>query len=241
MSNINYVSISAIDKWSSNYTLLPTQLVSINGNETPAIQIKVDDAVSFIDTRGNTVEIPRVASVEHHFYQPTCIGGGCYVYGPNCQQVRVNTLKVGDTVLDATGFYVRITHVLKTMVGTEIDMYVNEHGLELTGYHPVMTYSRDFEESWSFPAESSQFSKKTEWTAAVYSFAVENGNPVFVNCSAVATLAHHEEGPVIGHEYFGSYNVLRDIERISADRYAVIPMGNIVRDPNTGKVIGIHK
>lgn len=233
-----FINVSAIDRFSSNYTVKSSDTIMINGVEDKAINIKVGDRVAFIDIVGYPVRIASVASVYPTRYVPTCVAGGCFVYGPNKQEVRVNTLRVGDSVLNASDNYVRITHVIKTMVGEEIDMYFNKSsGLKLTGYHPIKNTGN----TWVFPAECSMFEKKREWTSAVYSFAVEGGEPIYVNAIVVATLAHHIAGPVIEHLYFGEDAVLRDIERISEDRYAVIQMGQIERDPETGKVSGIRE
>ncbi len=237
---INYISVSAIDSTSSNYIIKANDIILINGRELEAIHVKVGDIISFTDSSGNPIGISHVASVTHHTYQPTCIGGDCFAYMPNARGVRVNTLRVGDMVLNACGEYVKITHVLKTMVGQEIDMYVRNkkspaYELKITGYHPVFIE----DEGWVYPALSEQFECRREWTAAVYSFAVEGGKPIYVNHIPVATLAHNETGPVIGHDYFGTDAVLRDIERISPDRYAVIQMEQIVRDSQTGNVIGL--
>lgn len=242
-NQIEFISISAVSRWSSNYTILTNNIVMLNGVQDIAENIKVGDKVAFMDEHGNPIRIEKVATVTQSRFNPTCFGGGCFVYGPNRQEVRVNTLRVGDLVLNTRDEYVRITHAIKTMVGEEIDLYFHQQsGLLVTGYHPVIM-SKSEPCDWVFPAECDVFEKKREWTAAVYSFAVEDGAPIYVNNVVVATLAHHLEGPVIGHEYFGGDAVLRDIERISADRYAVIQrfQVQIQRDPETGRVCGLVK
>jgi len=233
-----FINVSAIDRFSSNYTVKSSDTIMINGVEDKAINIKVGDKVAFVDILGYPVRIASVASVYPSRYIPTCVAGSCFVYGPNKQKIRVNKMKVGDLVLNGRDEYVAITHVIKTMVGREIDMYFDKSsGLKLTGYHPI----KENTNTWVFPAECGEFEKLNEWTAAVYSFALEGREPLYVNDTMVATLAHHLEGPVIQHPYFGEDAVLRDIERISENRYAVIQMEQIQRDIETGKVSGINK
>jgi len=64
---------------------------------------------------------------------------------------------------------------------------------------------------------------------AVYNLVLEGGAPAEVDGVMVATLGHTEDGPVIGHPYFGSHAVLHDLGKMDGWQQGLVEVNFVVR------------
>ncbi len=136
--------------------------------------------------------------------------------------------------------------VIKTKhTGTICKKIINDNNfIGITPFHPV--YIND---EWFFPNDSDEFIKENVEDVYVYNFFLENG-PHEIELYAggnspnihAITLNHGKEGPVIGHNYFGTNRVEYDFKKHPDWYSGYIQIEHIkaVRDPNTNQVIGLE-
>ena len=79
-------------------------------------------------------------------------------------------------------------------------------GPELTEWHPVLD-ARDGR--WHFPADLGVAAVRA--CAHVYNLVLEHDHVPLVNGVGCVSLGHGLTGPVVGHAYYGSAAVLRDL------------------------------
>jgi len=107
--------------------------------------------------------------------------------------------------------------------------------LRVTPYHPLM----NDEGEWYFPSSAS--SSEVQDCEAVYSFIVPNRRPMIVDGHVFSTWGHGLQGPVIGHDYFGSEKVVEDMKRFTTYDlgYVNLVPQMIQRDPTNGLICKI--
>jgi len=66
---------------------------------------------------------------------------------------------------------------------------------------------------WSFPANTA-FGEMVEHPV-VYNFVLEGGNTCIVDGLVACTLGHGIEGPVIGHELYGTQKIVDALKKIN--------------------------
>jgi len=147
--------------------------------------------------------------------------------------------------------------VMQTTVEQGCDMVVVDGAVIITPYHPIRL---GFGAPWQFPEDlsrtgSNHITAKTT-SKVVYTFALKpaqnettpakrapnilaQGN---MQTILVATLAHGLEGNVIGHEYFGTEQVIDDLRAFEEiDGKVNLVPDNFKRDGQTGNICGIAK
>ena len=197
-----------------------------------------------------------------------CISGDTMVMTNNGWK-PANTLKKGMHVAIATESLTNINIDTKPYITAEIDivmqttveqgcdMVVVDGAVIITPYHPIRL---GFGAPWQFPEdlsrhESNHTTAKTT-SKIVYTFALKpaqnettpakrapnilaQGNTQTI---LVATLAHGLEGNVIGHEYFGTEQVIYDLHAFEEiDGKVNLVPDNFKRDGQTGNICGIAK
>lgn len=128
-------------------------------------------------------------------------GGGCFVGSAIVRILngfkRVDEVVIGDQVFDP------LTKSFETVEGVfeiiaDLNRTVCSVGrLELTPWHPVMTFN-----GWAFPREISPTSEQ-HYSGSVYDF-VTSGKSIVASGVTVALWGHELEGAVIAHPFFGS-------------------------------------
>jgi hypothetical protein len=125
----------------------------------------------------------------------------------------VEDLVKGDMVytVDGIGYhsYSPIDCIVRTECPGGKANLVKIGDLRVTPYHPLM----NDEGEWYFP--SSVSSPEVQDCEAVYSFIVPDRRPMIVDGQVFSTWGHGLQGPVIGHDYFGSEKVIEDMKRFT--------------------------
>ena len=127
--------------------------------------------------------------------------------------------------------YAKVKYIVKTMKSKNIKTFMiripNGSGkLNITPWHPV--YINDV---WTFPA---QIAKKSidnlivdSQLECVYNLALEDGTNVIIEEVPVLTLGHGiKDDKVAKHEYYGTNNVINDLEKLDCKDGLIIIENN---------------
>ena len=97
-------------------------------------------------------------------------------------------------------------------------------GLRITKWHPIYYDGR-----WWFPTNLITYGERTE--TAVYNFVLNHAHTIIVNSMACCTLGHNIEGPVIGHDFYGTSKVIDALKKFDSYASGVVHIdtNNVVR------------
>ena len=112
------------------------------------------------------------------------------------------------------------------------------NGLEITDWHPILING-----VWKFPYDLVSV-KQSIFNKIVYNFVLDNKfSTIIVNDIHCCTLGHGFTGPVIDHKYYGTNQVIKDLQGFSGWLKGKITINsdNIDRDLVTNNVIGMHE
>jgi hypothetical protein len=187
------------------------------------------------------------------YYDPNnpCFSGHCKVSMADGSFKRVQDVCKGDLVKSGTGVS-RVECVIKTWCDNGVALLCKVGQCRLTPWHPI------FVDEWKFPCELSA----PKWTIceAVYSFVLDGASVLEVGGYSVVALGHgmsdnerlvsafgvgghlvwRGSTRIIGHGYFGSQQVLRDLSSISHDGLIEFKHGCMLRDANH-QVVGLDR
>jgi len=121
---------------------------------------------------------------------------------------RLDAVRQGDLVRTARGGAARVRCVVRIACpgGRAALVRLPGGGPELTEWHPVLD-ARDGR--WHFPADLGVAAVRA--CAHVYNLVLEHDHVPLVNGVGCVSLGHGLTGPVVGHAYYGSAAVLRDL------------------------------
>merc|ERR1711998_51794 len=166
-----------------------------------------------------------------------CFHGESLVSMADGSTKAVRDLRKGDLVANANGT-AELQCVVKTLcAGSKQQLVELPGGLRVTPYHPV----KGPEGNWCFPADLASVS--IEPCEAVYNFVMNKFHTMTINGTECATLGHGMEGPVIGHAYFASMELVqKDLKKLSgwSAGFIVMNSGCMVRHPVTGLACGFN-
>jgi len=145
----------------------------------------------------------------------------------------VEELVKGDQVYtvstDGDHLYSEIECIVRTECPDKKASLVQVRDLRVTPYHPIMKGSSE----WVFPCTLGE--TVVQECEALYSFIVRNRKPMIVDGQVFATWGHGLQGPVIGHEYFGTDRIIEDMKRFTTYGLGIVNLvpQMIKRDPTS--------
>ena len=150
----------------------------------------------------------------------------------------VEDLVKGDMVytVDEQGnhSYMPLECIVRTECPEGTAALVQVSDLLVTPYHPIR-----IDGVWIFPSSLGQTVVRD--CEALYSFVVPNRRPMIVDGQIFSTWGHDIQGPVIGHEYFGSSKVIDDMKLFTTYELGIVNLDPemIQRDPTNGLICKI--
>jgi hypothetical protein len=120
----------------------------------------------------------------------------------------VKEIRKNDIVLTPSG-PARVKCVIKTKIRGGLYNLVNINGLLITEWHPIRINGK-----WYFPKEYPLGIYDEYRCEYVYDFVLDTGHIVIINGVECVTLCHNFEEDIVKHSYFGSQNVIRDLEKM---------------------------
>jgi Mg-chelatase subunit ChlD len=155
-------------------------------------------------------------------------GGSCYdgfglVAMADDTTISVQYLQPGNYVksLDSNGniIFSKIKYIVKSKVSNFISM-CEVNGFLITPWHPII-----YSGQWVFPINVVHETNMN--LNLIYNVVLENGTVIFINDTPVITLGHGlAHNPVVTHSYYGTNNVVSDLENISGQPNGIIMLDN---------------
>ncbi len=113
-------------------------------------------------------------------------------------------------------------------------------------YHPIKyNYDTNANNDWIFPNNTNLFEIENVNDVYIYNFFLESGEDLhqieLYGGFSACTFNHNMEGPIISHNYFGTYNVQNDFEKHPdwENGYIQIDSIKVICDNYTNQIIGI--
>jgi len=165
-----------------------------------------------------------------------CFHGDCIVEMADGTTKPLRMIKRGDRVISGKGEAVKVLCVTRTRAPEKKMKLVHVPGTKLiaTPWHPIMIQSK-----WKFPSslDTAQYTP----CHAVYNLLLDGAASMIIEGIECVALAHGLKGPVVGHTYFSSKQVVRDLSCMPGWNRGLIDLKpeNLLRDPKSNKVIGI--
>ena len=175
-----------------------------------------------------------------------CCAEGCRILMEDGTHKNVEDIQKNDTVVtyhfDNNEMYVsvgRIECVVKTKCDMNSENMVTLGSLVITPYHPIINLLEN-EYEWSFPISKKE--PKNVYCNYMYTFVLDNRCSVVIEQRIFATYGHNLQGEVIQHDYFGTEDVIQDLQKFNTyqDGYVELTK-NIFQRDNTNKVFKIEK
>lgn len=172
-----------------------------------------------------------------------CFCGTCTCFAPGCEVVmeggsvrkRVEDILPGDVVASGARVVCKVVNTIPEGVAHLVRLGPS---LLITPTHPVRRLPNN---QWVFPKD--QDVVLHEPCRVVYNFVLDKDHILNIDGFQCATLAHGFEGPVIGHPYFGTDAILRDLRQEPGWHAGIVHYERICidRDPETGLVCRIRR
>ena len=172
-----------------------------------------------------------------------CFHGNCLVTMADGSRKRISDLVKGDRLARAAPTSSataepRVVCVVRTDCkgGKEDLVSLNNGALVLTPWHPMWDATSG---RWAFPNDMAQ--QQNIECASVYNLVLDSGHTIDIGGATCVTLAHGiADDTVASHEYFGTDQVLKDLQAMSPGFEAGLlhfQHNSIARDPD-GRVLG---
>ena len=152
---------------------------------------------------------------------PTSMGvynnpsGGCCAEGSSVlmkdgSNKLVQSILKGDKVQTKINGFIgtsEVECVVKTRCNNGKENMVILGNLRITPYHPILE-----DRTWDFPITKGNVEEVD--CECMYTFVIKNRGSILVDNYLFATYGHNLRGDIIGHEYFGTKNVINDLEKL---------------------------
>ena len=166
-----------------------------------------------------------------------CFDGSSKVLMLDKSLKKCQDIVKGDEIFAADGSKGTIRCVVKTPISSgKLPMVALEGGLLVTEWHPIRING-----VWCFPKTVGE----TELVNCdnIYSFLLEESDTpiMIINGVECVTLAHHLEGEIVGHSYYGTNKIIEDFKKIEGWNEGLVVLKNriFVRNKSSNLVEGI--
>jgi hypothetical protein len=184
----------------------------------PKQDIKPIRSNNIICTRN--IPIPAPTSQSYNISTGPCCAENSYVTMLNNNKKLIKNVKKGDIVISYDKNMNKTTSIIECVIKTKCKKMcsmIQIDKLNITPYHPII-----YNNKWSFPINIGiQIYVDTEY---IYSIVTNNRNSIIVDGYIFATFGHGIHGDVIGHDFFGTDNVINDIKKFKSynDGYVIL-------------------
>ena len=162
-------------------------------------------------------------------YSGACFSGECLVAMHDGTSILVKEVKKGDVVKGGA----TVVCVVRTEPSRKVDM-TRVGDLLVTAWHPMRGHTGQ----WVFPCEVEGAETVAGSCDAVYNLVLDRTHEVTVGGRDLVTLGHGLTGPVVAHPYFGTREVIEDLEMSSGFSKGLVRLVGTVRDA-AGLVCGL--
>ena len=191
-----------VDKISDIFDTLPPPTPSLISRNTSSAYRSLGN------TQPNTQPIVNMSD----FNDPRggCFHSSCSITMANGNIKNIKSIKKGDIVktmtIDNNISESKVVCVVETHIKNNIRKMCVIDGLTITAWHPIY-----YNKKWCFPDDLTE--TVNVGTTSMITFVLEKDHIVFINDVPCITLGHnYENNEVLKHPYFGSNNVIKDLQ-----------------------------
>jgi hypothetical protein len=226
----------SFERWGRHYlpSLSAAHLYQVSNNcKDPGVQgyggplfraLRADTEDIFLKIPPPTVTRPQHTAPPnmevYAGYSGACFSGECLVAMHDGTSILVKEVKKGDVVKGGA----TVVCVVKTEPARKVDM-TRVGDLLVTAWHPM----RGDAGQWVFPCEVEGAETVAGLCDAVYNFVLDRCHEVTVGGRDLVTLGHGLTGPVVAHPYFGTREVIEDLEMSSGWAKGLVRLVGTVR------------
>ena len=170
--------------------------------------------------------------IVHNKYEGCCFGGAGNVLMYNNTYKKVQDIIKGDIL----AFGAKVICVTSFANVNTINYFEGNNILEITPWHPILRNG-----NWVYPNDHvSQLQKNsTMQKNTVYNFVLDAVHLVNINNIIACTFGHTIKGPVIGHEFYGTEEVINDLKKMCGWSRGYINISSEIQiADNKGNIIG---
>jgi hypothetical protein len=166
------------------------------------------------------------------------VGGGCIwsegdVLMHDQSIKKIKEIRKGDYIQTHEGLSAKVLCVTKSTLNPIKSPLVQlQTGLILTAWHPVL-----INDQWKFPCQIGQRWETSQNSQVVYNFVLENGHVMMVNNVPCVTLAHGFLGDIVQHDYFGTEEVIKDLQTLPGWESGFIDMDHVTTRRDTSGLV----
>ena len=242
-NDLIYIDIKPID-WDNRISISQRLAVRVRTKRSiPSQPVQSpDDTLCVCQSCGVTFFVNSNCNVSHSqcsscysSCNDACFHGDCVALLANGLTKLVKDIRKGDVLQAADGLTGTVTFAIKILrMNKNASMVRFDNGLIITPWHPVRINGQ-----WTFPHDIGH--KTVVECQEVYNFALDAGHIIIVNGIECVTLGHNFKGAVIEHPYYGTNNVLDDLNALDIFNNGFIELlpNSIIRNNETGLVAGI--
>ena len=161
-----------------------------------------------------------------------CFGGEGNVLMYNNTFKKVKDIQKGDiTAYGATVLCVTTFDFVNT-----INYSDGNNVLKISPWHPVIKNGQ-----WVFPINeiANNHESVTIHKTKVYNFILDSVHLVTINNIVSCTFGHNIKGPIIGHDFYGTNDVINDIKKMSGWKQGFINIDSEIQiTDKKGSIIG---
>ncbi len=163
-----------------------------------------------------------------------CFHGDSLVKISDNRTIKISDLRKNMEIIDSDGNRAIIECVITFPCSNTTCLSEFPNGLKITPYHPVK-----IDNVWKFPIDV--VGAKNVDCNKVYNFVLNTRKSIVVNNIVCCTLGHNIQGPVIGHNFLGTDNVIRNLKnkfRTGYDNGLIDNITCVIRSPNNNNIVG---
>lgn len=163
-----------------------------------------------------------------------CFHGDSLVKISDNRTIKISDLRKNMEIIDSDGNRAIIECVITFPCNNTTCLSEFPNGLKITPYHPVK-----IDNVWKFPIDV--VGAKNVDCNKVYNFVLNTRKSIVVNNIICCTLGHNIQGPVIGHNFLGTDNVIRNLKnkfRTGYDNGLIDNITCVIRSPNNNNIVG---
>ena len=163
-----------------------------------------------------------------------CFHGDSLVKISDNRTIKISELHKNMEIIDSDGNRAIIECVVIFHCNNTTCLSEFPNGLKITPYHPVK-----IDNIWKFPIDV--VGAKNVDCNKVYNFVLNTRKSIVVNNIICCTLGHNIQGHVIGHNFLGTDNVIKNLKnkfRTGYDNGLIDNITCIIRSPNNNNIVG---
>ena len=198
---------------------------------------------------GSNIHSQVASLASYNSHSAPCFDSECLITLADNTKIPLKTLNKGDkiaafdwateksttaTIICVLETRIRAGSLLMSKFNSYDEQSPNSNILKITPYHPVYCFGE-----WHFPSDLTKlFTTEIVECYSIISLVLDNSHVAYINDIPCITLAHGYMNGILRHPYFGTHDVLQDLQNMDGwdNGHITIWDNSTIRNTNTGLV-----